>query len=309
MRTDSVVPMDFVLLLAFFTYFITLIAIGIAASSRQQPISKNSGDTRASDFILGGRSINFWVTALSANASDTSSWLFMGLPVIIYSQGLTQIWVAVALIVGMLLNWQLVAPRLRQESERLGAVTMASFFERRFTDTTGVLRLVTAGVIFFYFAIYVSAMLVAIGKIFAPLFGLSYEVSIAIGIGAVILYTALGGFVAAAWTACFQALFMLRAVVIVPLIAMYNRYGMHEIVQAAQLRGISLNCFGDCSVQSVLNIIMIMLGWGLGYFGMPHVQVKFMGIDDVKTCASQNMSAWYGKRLRILLQLQLALLA
>ena len=260
------------MLIPFIAYFCILLFIGIISHRRQ--------NTDA-DFIVGNRSLNFWVTALSAHASDMSSWLFMAFPAAIFLGGLSQAWLAVGLILGMLLNWQVVATRLRVQTENLGCYTLSTFFEKRFNETSGILRLSTAFTILFFLTCYVGAGLIAMGGILESVFGIDFYIGLTLSSLVILIYTFFGGFITVAWTDVFQALFLITMIILVPFVA-YSHLdmGWQSIIQAADAKQISLDFIPDLSISSIAGIVMLALSWGLGYFGQPHIVTKFMGIKE-----------------------------
>ncbi len=270
--------MDIGTIASFITYFAILLIIGVVSykTSGEEVIQEGEG----SSFNVGGRSLNFWVTALSAHASDMSNWLFMGFPAAIYVGGLVEAWAAIGLTFFMFLNWHYIAPKLRVETERSKTYTLASFFEWRFNDTSGTLRMLSALMSVVFFTIYLSAMLNGIGKLFDFAFGVPYALGISLGIAIMVAYTTLGGFVAVAWTDLFQGFFLLGAIVLVPLVALGHVGGIGVVLDAARAHGVSLQLVPEYSLASLRHILMVMLGWGLGYFGLPHVLTKFMGIAN-----------------------------
>lgn len=272
--------MNTLLLLPFAAYFCVLLAIGLIAHRKQ---------TSSADFIVGNRSLNFWVTALSAHASDMSSWLFMAFPAAIFLGGLSQTWIAFGLVLGMLLNWQFVAKKLRTSTEKYDSYTLSTFFERRFQDHSGILRILTALAAFFFLTCYVSAGLIAIGGIFESMFGINFYVGLTIATFVIMIYTFVGGFITVAWTDLFQALFLLSMIVLVPTIAFFHLdNGWESILSAAQAKNISLQFIPDFSFDSMLAIVFLLLSWGLGYFGQPHIITKFMGINDAENVSKSK---------------------
>lgn len=259
------------LIFAFIFYFVVLIVIGLLASKKQKT---------AGDFMLGGRGLNYWVTAISTNAADMSAWLFMGLPAVMYTQGMTSFWTAIGLVVFMFLNWHFVAPKLRVLSEAYQALTLSSFFEKRFNDTTGTLRTIAAVASIVFLVPYVASGLQGLGYLFESIFGMNYYLGCLLGISGVVLYTYIGGFTAIAWTDFFQGMFLLLIVLVVPFIGVYYIGGFDVVEQAAANRNLSLSIFPDYSATTLLGIINISIGWGLGYFGQPHILSKFMAIDN-----------------------------
>ena len=256
--------------ITFGLYFIVLLVLGVIAWQRTQNLS---------DYILGGRRLGSGVTALSAGASDMSGWLLLGLPGYAYLAGLEAGWIALGLFLGTWINWKVTAGRLRTATEQLDdSLTLPDYFQRRFSDTSGLLRIIPAVFILIFFSLYVSAGLVAGGRLFETVFELPYLWAVAAGAGAIILYTFLGGYLAVSWTDAFQALLMLLALVAVVLLAFGSGDSKLFETIAGQNREL-LNPFTDASGQalSVLAIISLM-AWGLGYFGQPHILARFMGI-------------------------------
>lgn len=268
---------------AFIAYFMVLIAIGIISHQRQ---------TTNSEFIVGNRQLNFWVTALSAHASDMSAWLFMGLPVAVYLTGMSGSWIAIGLMLGMFLNWKLVASKLRTATENTQSYTLSSYFESRFSDTSGIIRVLTACMLLFFLSHYLSAALTAMGLLIESLFGINYYIGLTFATLVVVAYTFGGGFVTIAWTDFFQALLLLFSILIVPILALFSlENGWENLREIGEQNPGYLNLLGDKSPESILNAVILSLSWGLGYFGMPHVITKFMGIRDVK---EMNKSMYVG---------------
>jgi len=180
--------------ITFIAYFVLLLGIGFYFYRRNESIE---------EYLLGGRGMGAWVTALSAQASDMSGWLLMGLPGAIYLAGVADAWIAIGLFAGTALNWKLVSGRLRLYTQKTGTITLPCFFEARFGDPTGVLRIVSAIVILIFFTIYASSGLVAAGKLFESTFNVSYQAAVLIGGAIIVVYTFLGGFLAVCWTDLF----------------------------------------------------------------------------------------------------------
>lgn len=252
-------------------YILILLVIGFASYRK----SKTS-----TDFVIGGRTLNFYVTALSAHASDMSSWLFMAYPALIYTQGGIQIWTAVGLLLGMFASWQFVAPRLRRETERFQSVTLAGYFHLRFEDRSGALKAIGALLSLLFFTVYVAAGLVGIGYLFETVMGLPAMLGMSIGILVVILYTSVGGFVSICWIDLFQGIFLLAVIIAVPLFAIQHIGGWGAFAKGMASSSLSWSLFP--SVGSFGKALLISLGWGLGYFGQTHILTKFMGIQDVR---------------------------
>ena len=221
----------------------------------------------AGDYVIGGRSLPPSVAGLSAGASDMSGWLLLGLPGAVFVAGLGEGWIVLGLACGAWASWRWVAPRLRAFTERLdGAVTLPQFFSRRVASRTGLPGIVATLLILFFFAIYTAASFVAGARLFETTIGMDYEIALAIGVGVVLAYTLVGGFLAASWTDFFQALLMMAALVVVAALAFVN---------APSLAG-GVKPMGLIAVVSAL-------AWGLGYFGQPHFLARFMAINRVES--------------------------
>jgi len=260
-------------LITFIAYFILLLSIGFFFYRRSASIE---------DYLLGGRGMGSWVTALSAQASDMSGWLLMGLPGAIYLGGTGQVWIAVGLFIGTVLNWILVSARLRVYTQKTNAITLPCFFEARFRDPTGLLRIVSAIIILIFFAIYASSGLVATGKLFESTFEIPYHAAVVIGGFIIIAYTFLGGFMAVCWTDLLQGALMVMAIVIVPLLTYHKAGGIDAISKAMEAKDISTSLLSEAGkLPMALCLIISSMAWGLGYFGQPHILVRFMSIKSV----------------------------
>ncbi len=252
---------------AFIVYLIVLLSIGIFFYLRTSNLS---------DYVLGGRGLNPWVTALSAGASDMSGWLLLGLPGAMYAGGMNNLWIAVGLSIGAFLNWQFVAKRLRTYTEAASdAITLPDYLENRFYDTSRVLRVISALVILIFFTIYVSSGLVGGAILFEQSFGMSYQSALWIGSLVIVSYTFLGGFMAVSWTDFIQGTLMFLALLIVPYITVQLIGSWGEVT--AQVGAIDPEYLDAFSGMSFLGIISLM-AWGLGYFGQPHILARFMAI-------------------------------
>ncbi len=234
-----------------------------------------------SDFILGGRSLNRWVTALAAQASDMSGWLLMGLPGFAYLAGFEAGWMVVGLIVGTYLNWRFVAQRLREATERLGdALTLPDYFERRFSDDSRALRLIAGAFVLFFFALYTSSGFVAGGKLFEALFGVPYLWALGLGGASIIVYTFFGGFLAISWADVLQGSLMFFALVIVAVVGLIEVGGFGGLGGSLEvLNAELLDPFTSATGAAIGWLgIASLLGWGLGYAGQPHILARFMAI-------------------------------
>jgi sodium/proline symporter len=257
-------------LITFGIYFIFLLAVGIYFYRKTTSIE---------GYLLGGRGLGVWVTAFSAQASDMSGWLLMGLPGAVYVSGMSESWIAIGLFIGTFCNWKYVAVRLRIYTDKTDSLTLSTFFENRFKDPTGLLRTLSAIITLIFFTIYASSGLVAAGKLFESMFSMDYKVAVIAGAFVIILYTFLGGFLAVCWTDLIQGSLMIAAIVVVPILA-YNGVGGSEGIASAMAEGnISMSFFP--AGAGTIGIISTM-AWGLGYFGQPHILARFMGISDAK---------------------------
>lgn len=274
--------MNMYFLFSFLLYFSILLLIGLLAHRKQ---------TSSADFVMGNRSLSFWLVALSAHASDMSAWLFMGLPMSIFLLGLSQAWIAIGLIVGMYLNWQLVAPRLRTETEKYGCYTLSSFFEKRFQDGSGTIRVLSASMLVLFLTHYLSAGMIGIGILLESLFGLNYYFGLTLALLVVVTYTFIGGFVAVAWTDLFQGVFLLGMIFIVPFLAFQKIGRIESIQEIAMAKNISLTLLPNYEPLTIMMMLLLAVGWGMGYFGMPHVITKFMSIESP---SELNKSKWLG---------------
>ena len=262
-------------LLAFILYLAVMLGIGIFFSKKA---------TNLNSYYLGNRSMNKWVVAMSAQASDMSGWLLMGLPGAIYVSGFSQAWIGVGLAIGTYVNWKIVARRLRKYTHFCNdSITLPDFFSNRFRDKSGTLRIFSALFILVFFMFYTTSGFVASAKLFSTVFPLSYTAALFIGVAVVVSYTFLGGFMAVCWTDLIQGLMMLFAVLLVPTMITVMNGGFADTVQKINdLNPYLLNLFTDATSHTSISLIGLIscLAWGLGYVGMPHILVRFMSIDD-----------------------------
>ena len=259
--------METPVIISFVAYMAVMIGIGIYFYFKTDDLS---------DFVLGGRSLSPGVTALSAGASDMSGWLLLGLPGMMYTQGIVGSWIAVGLIIGAYLNWHYVAKPLRVYTHHLGdAITIPDYFSNRFNDKGNSLRVVTAVVILLFYTLYTSSGLVGGAKLFEATFHLEYATALMVGSFVIVSYTFLGGYNAVSWTDFIQGILMMLALVIVPIIVIYDIGGVgkgFEIIKSVNPS--NLDILSGASIISVLSL----MAWGLGYFGQPHILVRFMSI-------------------------------
>lgn len=233
-----------------------------------------------SDYMIGGRGLGAAVTALSAGASDMSGWLLMGLPGAMFTQGLSASWIAIGLTIGAYLNWLYVAPRLRIYTETANnSMTIPAYLENRFGDHSSMLRLTSGLVIIVFFTFYVSSGMVSGGVLFESTFNLNYQAGLWIIAAVVIGYTLFGGFLAVSWTDFVQGIIMVIALVLVPAVTIMQVGGFDSSI--GEIKGIDPKLFDIFKGTSLLGIISLM-AWGLGYFGQPHIIVRFMAISSVK---------------------------
>jgi len=234
----------------------------------------------AAGFMLGGRSLSPSVTALSAGASDMSGWMLMGVPGAMYLNGLSSTWISIGLVLGAYLNYLIVAPRLRTYTELANdSITLPDFFENRFSDDSHALRIASSIVIILFFTLYTSSGIVAGGKLFESSFGLSYEAGLYITAGVVVLYTLFGGFLAVSLTDFVQGCIMFIALVLVPVVVINDLGGTSAMFTSIeQVNPELLNMFNGVSIVAIISA----MAWGLGYFGQPHIIVRFMAIRSVE---------------------------
>ncbi|GGJ64672.1 sodium/proline symporter PutP [Virgibacillus salexigens] len=263
--------MDLTTLITFIVYLLGMLAIGLIMYYRTNNLS---------DYVLGGRDLGPGVAALSAGASDMSGWLLLGLPGAIYASGMSEAWMGIGLAVGAYLNWQFVAKRLRVYTEvSNNSITIPDYFENRFKDNSHILRVISAIVILLFFTFYTSSGMVAGAKLFEASFGLQYETALWIGAVVVVSYTLLGGFLAVAWTDFIQGILMFLALIVVPIVALDQMGGWNQAVQAVgEINPSHLNMVEGVGIMAIIS----SLAWGLGYFGQPHIIVRFMALRSAK---------------------------
>lgn len=278
--------------LAIAIYLIAMLGVGVWFAKRN-----NSVD----DFYLGGRKLGPFVTAMSAEASDMSSWLLMGLPGVAYLTGLAEAsWTAIGLAIGTYINWLIVARRIRRYSNRLDAITVPQFFSKRWGDERNLLSAIAAVVIIIFFVPYLASGFSACGKLFASLFGVEYITAMLISAAVIVVYTVMGGFLAASFTDLIQSIIMTVALVVVLGFGVVNAGGMDAVLDNARsmagylsLSNIYDPATGGSNPYSLLTICSL-LAWGLGYFGMPHILLRFMAIEEEKklTLSRRVATTW-----------------
>ena len=267
------------IIVVFILYLLMMLVIGIVAFKRT---------SNTADYYLGGRSLGKWVVSISAQASDMSGWLLMGLPGAAYLSGLEAGWIGVGLAIGTYLNWKFVAKRIRNYTEVCGnSITIPGFLGNRYRDEQHIIRIVSALFILIFFLVYTASGFVSGAKLFSTVFNLNYNVALLIAVLVVVSYTFAGGFFAVCWTDLVQGILMFMAIVIVPVAAVESMGGLSATL--SNINSVNpelLNAFTSSDGSRVALISVVSsLAWGLGYFGQPHILVRFMGIknaDDIK---------------------------
>ena len=255
--------------ITFVIYILAMIGIGFAAWRYTRNLS---------DYILGGRSLGSFVTAMSAGASDMSGWLLLGLPGAVFASGISESWIAIGLIIGAWFNWLFVAGRLRIYTEICNnALTLPEFLTHRFEDSSRILRVSAALIILIFFTIYCASGMVAGARLFEQSFGLSYDAALWAGAAATILYVFVGGFLAVSWTDTVQATLMIFALLLTPTIVILSNGGLDTTVAA--INAIDMKYSDLFHGTSTIGIISLM-AWGLGYMGQPHILARFMAINS-----------------------------
>jgi len=262
------------------TYELISIGLYIAIMIMIGIYSYRKSTSNSEEFLIGGRKMGAFVTALSAGAADMSGWLLMGLPGAMYMMGLSGAWLPIGLTVGAFLNYVIVAPRLRVYTEvARNAITLPVFFENRFHDKSQLLKLVSSVFILVFFTLYTSAGMVAGGRLFESSFGMDYNVGLWVTSLVVVFYTFIGGFLAVSLTDAVQGTIMVIALLLVPTVIVSQLGSVGEAVETIRLKDAS---YMDLWRGTTTISIISMLAWGLGYFGQPHILVRFMAIDHVR---------------------------
>ncbi|MCI7550977.1 MAG: sodium/proline symporter PutP [Actinomycetaceae bacterium] len=260
--------------IAMIIYFVAMIIIGLWAYTRTKNLD---------DYMLGGRDLNPTVAALSAGAADMSGWLLMGLPGALYLSGIVEGWIAVGLTAGAWVNWKVTAPRLRSYTQVVDSITVPSFLGARLRDTSHLVQVVAGLIIFVFFTFYVSSGMVAGGTFFESAFGMHYHLGMTIVAGVVVLYTLVGGFLAVSWTDMVQGLMMLIALVLVPIVGLVAIGGFGALAEGVNATNPNfLDLFGGKGAIYIIS----NLAWGLGYFGQPHIIVRFMALRSPQEAKS-----------------------
>ena len=261
--------------IAILLYFALVIGVGVYFFIRDRHVEGEK------EYFLGGRSMGGWVAALSAGASDMSAWVLMGLPGSIYLYGIGKVWIAVGLVIGTICAWVFVAPRLRRYSIRANdSITIPQFLTNRFQSKNKGLQIISAIVFVVVYCIYSASSISACGTLFNTVTGMSAKTAMIIATAIILVYVFLGGFNAVCWTDFFQGMLMLAALMLTPILALFAMKGADFV---APIMTVPENYFnplsgGGFNWKSVSDILS-GLGWGLGYFGMPHIIVRFMSIE------------------------------
>lgn len=267
---------DLAIINTFVLYIGFMMAIGVYYYRRTRNMS---------DYFLGNRKLGAWVTSLSAEASDMSGWMLMGVPGYAYLAGLNAGWIAVGIAIGTWANWHFVAARLRKYTELANnSLTLPEFLQNRYHDKSGLLRIVPAIFILIFFVIYTSSGFVSAGRLFETVFGIPYQYAIFIGAGSVVFYTLVGGFLAVSRTDFIQGVMMFFAILVVPICGAMQCGGFESTIAAiSQVQSTMLEPLTkpDGSMMNAIELISL-LAWGIGYFGQPHILVRFMAIRTSK---------------------------
>lgn len=267
------------IMLAFVIYLSGMVIVGVWCARKTES---------SEDYFLGGRKLGGFVAALSAQASDMSGWLLMGLPGSIYAYGTGQAWIAIGLFAGTVCNWLFISRRLRRYTIRANnALTLPTYFENRFHDKKRILLLVSSITIVIFFLVYTASALAAGGKLFNSVFGVDYTVALTIGAVVILAYTLMGGFLAVCTTDFIQGTLMLVGLLVVPIVA-YTSVGADNIMPILEESGVAggadayMNLFYNNGEPYTFVQILSQLAWGLGYCGMPHILVRFMAVKNEK---------------------------
>lgn len=271
-------------MVTFVGYISIVMLVGLAAFLLTKSLS---------DYVLGGRSLGGPVAALSAGASDMSSWLLLALPGVVYATGLKGLWIVLSLVGGAYLSWRFIATRLRIYSavaRGADSLTIPAFLDNRFHDDSRAIRVVSAIAILCFFTFYMASGLVASGLLLSEMFGLEYIHALWLGTSIIMLYTLIGGFLAVSWTDFFQGTLMLICLLLVPLVANHNLGGWEATT--LRLSEININFFQKDNLG--LLGFLSLFGWGLGYFGMPHILVRFMAVKSTKAIpVARRICMWW----------------
>lgn len=285
------------LAIVFGVYLVSMAAVGIYCAR----FNRNLGD-----FVLGGRRLGPWVAAFSAQASDFSGWLLIGLPAMAYVSGFSMVWTCIGCSLGVMFDWMILAPRMRRLTEESGALTIPDLLEARFNDKTRLIRVLSVFTILMFYAVYISAQFDGAGKVFSTVFAgrvpwgetetwSYYRQGLMIGAVVILGYTCVGGFMAVCLTDFVQAILMVGALVAVPIMAIV-RLGGFEATWTAMLHNAADDAFfaidaGQAGNSFVFGVVGAGLAWGVGYPGQPHILARFMAIEDPRKIAKCSLIA------------------
>ncbi|PLX07307.1 MAG: sodium/proline symporter PutP, partial [Marinilabiliales bacterium] len=272
-------------IISFAAYLLVMILIGIYFYRKNKSLD---------DYLLAGRGLNSWVASMSAQASDMSGWLLMGLPGYAYIAGMEAFWIALGLAIGTYINWKWIAKPLRVYTEVSGnSLTLPDFFEKRFSDKNKIIRILSALMILGFFMIYTSSGFVAGAKLFTEIFGISYTTALTISALIIVSYTFLGGFNAVSWTDLIQGTMMFFAIVLIPVIGIKTLGGWDIFLKDLKTDSPEmLNIFTSNTGEKLSIIGIISLSaWGLGYFGQPHILARFMAIKNASAVKKSRIIA------------------
>ncbi|MCK4996272.1 MAG: sodium/proline symporter, partial [Thermoplasmatales archaeon] len=263
-----------VLIIAFIVYLVILVLIGIWSSRFNKTLD---------DFLIAGRKLGTWPVAISAQASDMSGWLVLALPGRAFMYGVSAIWTAIACALGTLFNWSVIAKRLRRFTEKLRALTIPGFLEDRYKDDTHTIRAIATIIIAVFMVAYVSAQLVASGKILSETFGWSYHAALILGFAIITFYTLMGGFFAVAWTDVFQGMLIVIILLVLPIVGIIKLGGFGQVLSA--IGQVDMNAISPTyGYGGILFILFAFasMAWFFGYPGQPHVLTRYMAIKSEK---------------------------
>ena len=272
--------MNYAELVAFIVYLLLVLAVGVFFF-----VKGRKADGGDNDYFLGGRNMNGWVAALSAGASDMSAWVLMGLPGSIYLAGMGQVWISVGLLIGTIAAWIFVAPRLRRLSIKAqDSITIPQYLTNRFQTKNKALQIICAVIFVVVYCVYAASSIYACGTLFNTVFGAKPIYAMVGAAAIIVIYTFLGGFNAVCWTDFFQGMLMLAAIMVAPIVAVLAMQAPDFVPAYEVVTGENYYNFlssGSFNWESISDILS-GLGWGLGYFGMPHILVRYMSIKSEK---------------------------
>ena len=258
----------------FIIYLLLIILVGIMS---------NKFVSSQLDFLLAGRKLGPWVTAFSERASGESAWLLLGLPGAAIAIGYVEVWAVIGITIGIISSWFLIAEKLREETEKFDSLTIPDFLEKKFNDTSGVIKIISALIIGIFFTFYVSAQFHGSGKILNTIFGIEPLYGITLSAIIIIIYTILGGLLAVAWTDLLQGILMIGTLVVLPLVGLVELSSFdQDIAELLVFDDINKNSlFAGLTGLSALSVALGGISWGLGYFGQPHLLIRYMAIKSV----------------------------